>query len=198
MKTRSNDIIPNAPFSYNSSTNTFEIGTNLEVDGVARLPIILIDPLNDNSGIKIYFDSDNYQLNFEFLDEGLTYTLETYMGDGTILTSDNSKTFFGKSILKGSEGTNIDLYVHYLSIIAGSKFYNGVIYSSNNIVADTLQKLTTLFKATPDTPLNCIILSDINTNTVGLLKWNGDIWQIQLANDNFVNVTSVTDRVETL
>ena len=29
MKTRSNDIIPNAPFSYNSSTNTFEVGSNL-------------------------------------------------------------------------------------------------------------------------------------------------------------------------
>lgn len=29
MKTRSNDIIPNAPFKYNSDTNTFKFTTNI-------------------------------------------------------------------------------------------------------------------------------------------------------------------------
>lgn len=202
MKTRSNDIIPNAPFSYNSSTNTFEIDSNLEVYGY-------LDAYNDSSltfyqgnnaqtpsmGVSPFFGEN--KLSF-FYNDGqdidTSIKLDTSV-DADILTDKNTKTLFGNS-LYGSG--NIDLYVHYLSIIADNKFYYGVVYSSNNIIASSPQKLTTLFKATPDTPLDCITLSNIDTNTVGLLKWTGDIWMIQLANDNFVNVTNVTDVVETL
>lgn len=107
--------------------------------------------------------------------------------DGVEITGQNKRVKIG----------NIDLYVHYLSIIADSKFYNGVVVSSNNTDATgTGQGLTTLFKAPADTSQQYITVSDIDHNVVGLLIWNGSIWSIQLANDNFVTVTNVTDRVE--
>lgn len=110
------------------------------------------------------------------------------------------KTLFGKKLSYDDKlDSNIDLYVHYLSIIAGGKFYYGVMFSSINTSATgTGQGLTTLFKAPADTVQEYIPVSDADTNTVGLLSWNGTQWYIRLANDNFVNVTNVSDRVETI
>ena len=212
MKTRSNDIIPNAPFKYESSTNTLEVGTDLYVDGSIKSSDAIM--LYYDTQLTFYSGKENSeditisplfsntetitQLSFIYnLPDG-TESYTAYLNldkTSNILTNKNVKTLFGNQTLYGTG--NIDLYVHYLQIIADSKFYNGVMFSSSNTAATgTGQGLTTLFKATPDTPLDCIILSDIDHNTVGLLKWSGDIWQIQLANDNFVTVTSVTDRVE--
>lgn len=214
MKTRSNDIIPNAPFKYESSTNTLEVGTDLYVDGSIKSQDEIV--LYNDTQLTFYVDKENSdgiiisplfgdtetvtQLSFNYTLPDDTETYTAYLNldkTSNILTNKNVKTLFGNQTLYGTG--NIDLYVHYLQIIADSKFYNGVMFSSSNTAATgTGQGLTTLFKATPDTSLDCIILSDIDHNTVGLLKWSGDIWQIQLANDNFVTVTSVTDRVETI
>lgn len=189
--------------SYNSDSSSLEIGSNLEVKGSTKFnkgitimnelePIITTYDIEGNPVHILLEQADTLTI---YSNNGITY-FPLVGADGIVVKDINLKNVFGQSIYTEDGTGSINLYVHYLSIIAGSKFYNGVIYSSNNTGATSPQGLTTLFKATPDTPLDCIILSDIDTNTVGLLKWTGDIWQIQLANDNFVTVTNVTDRVE--
>ena len=192
--------------TYNSTTNAFEIGTNLGVNGYleayndssltfyqgnnAQTPSMGVSPLFDANKLSFFYNDGQ--------DIDLSIMLDVSV-EANILTDENTKTIFGKSIMKDPEQpeNNIDLYVHYLQIIADSKFYNGVVISSNNTAATgTGQGLTALFKAPADTSQQYITVSDIDHNVVGLLIWNGSIWSIQLANDNFVNVTSVTDRVE--
>ena len=162
MKTRSNDIIPNAPFKYNSSTDTFEIGSNLNVDGVVRLPRILIDPANHDTGVDITFTTDslyNSQLKFFFLSDGLQYILKATDSDGFIVTDNNLKTIFGnKSLIKDPdhpEDNNIDLFKHFIAITGTNEDYYIEIISSSNLNVDSLTNLATLTKAVDGT----IILS---------------------------------------
>ena len=187
--------------TYESSTNTFEIGTNLKVDGYleayndssltfyqgnnAQTPSMGVSPLFGANQLSFFYNDG------QDIDRSIMLDVSV---DANILTDENVKTVFGNSLY----GTgNIGLYVQYLSIIANSKFYNGVVVSSNNTDATgTGQGLTSLFKAPVDTSQQYITVSDIDHNVVGLLIWNGSTWSIQLANDNFETVTNVTDRVE--
>lgn len=96
------------------------------------------------------------------------------------LASDNIKTLFGNKSIYGAG--NIDLYRHNLVI-------NGTIrkeyISSNNLVADSIQDLTTLTKAVNGTT----IIIDKDTTMV----YSGGVWKV-----NGTNVTSVADTVYTI
>lgn len=196
--------------SYNSDSSSLEIGTNLSVNGNIETNGISIweSAQNEKASLEYQYDVDNIRL-INYNTNAITNIPLADDLEVSVLTSDNInnylennlKTVFGnKSLIKDPEhpeNNNIDLYVHYLSIIADSKFYNGVMFSSISTDATgTGQGLTTLFKAPADTSQQYITVSDIDHNVVGLLIWNGSTWSIQLANDNFVSVTSVTDRVE--
>lgn len=123
--------------TYESDTNTFEIGTNLYVDGKLELNDDAIfkgnlDAYND-SALTLY-QGDNAQSTYMAISPLFDETklaflyndgqaIETSIRldvsvDANILTDKNTKTFFGnKSIMKDPEhpeNNNIDLYKHYL------------------------------------------------------------------------------------
>lgn len=161
---------------YESSSNAFEIGTNLEVDGVARLPHIVIDPTKEGGGVDITFDKDTSQLKFNFLGDGISYVLEPDLSDGSIVTTDMLKTLFGNQSMYG-EG-NIDLYRHQLKVTdARSIIGTFIIISSNNLVIDSLQDLTNVTK-----PKNGYIIDGIidtgGTLTNARLTFNGTTWDL--------------------
>lgn len=205
MKTRSNDIIANAPFKYNSDTNTFEVGTNLYVDGNFSIQANLntygaIQSFNDSS-LSFYQDNDiqssyfdispsfgQYELSFAHFDGQAITTTATLKIDGNcnILTNINVKTLFGNQSIYGSG--NIDLYVHYLSFTINSKIYYGVVYSSNNLVVDSVQDLTTIMKS--DGQILALGESDN-----ALIAYVGGIWRDVFEKGN---VTAVNDSVKTI
>ena len=111
----------------------------------------------------------------------------------TGLTDQNTKSLFGNQSIYG-EG-NIDLYVHYLNIVAGGVQFYGVVYSSNNANVNSIQKLTTLLKATSKQYF--ISLTSPSAVQGGVLYWDGSIWQVSSV-DGFLNVTSVSDVVTTI
>lgn len=92
----------------------------------------------------------------------------------------NFKTLFGNNNILGDG--NIDIYRHFITL--NSNLYLDY-YSSNNIVCDSLQDLTTLTKAIKGTKI-----------TVGntYITYNGSIWQTA----NSTNITTVTDNVTSI
>ena len=193
--------------SYNSDSSSLEIGTNLEVDGVARLPHIVIDPTNDETGVDISFTTDdlgNAQLDFFFMSDGLTYTLQPSDGEGLIVTSDNLKTFFGnKSIVKDPtkpQENNIDLYNHFIELqTAQDKYFVKILSSSNVDCTGVGTKLKDLLKCVNGTPKFIDSCFDLEDGTTGCLYFDGTNLTIYINNqgDNML-VSSVKDTVETL
>lgn len=124
----------------------------------------------------------------------------------TGLTDQNTKSLFGNQSIYG-EG-NIDLYKHYLTINGRiddnveSSFYI-IIQSSSNVdcssTAGATQKLKTLLKASgsetkdyesgtnTDAGYPCRLVYD-GSSGILVITSNGDIY----------NITSITDRVETI
>ena len=98
--------------------------------------------------------------------------------DGKALLS--FKTLFGNKNILGTG--NIDIYRHFLTL-NGNLYLD--FYSSNNLVCDSLQDLTTLTKAVSGTKI-----------AVGAtyIVFNGSTW----ATANNTNITSVTDIVTTI
>ena len=212
MKTRSNDIILNAPFSYNSSTNTFPIGSDLYVNGAIKSQDAIM--LYNDTQLTFYSEKENSeditisplfgysetvtQLSFVYTLPDGTESYSAYLKldkTSNILTDKNTKTVFGKSLY----GTgNIDLYVHYLEIttVDDVTFY-GFCYSSIKTSASGVgQGLTTLFKAPANQARNYITLGDITQDGgSALLQWTGTIWQVTY-NGSQLNVTNVVDTVE--
>ena len=219
MKTRSNDIIPNAPFKYNSDTNTLEIGTNLYVDGNISIQADLntyggIQSFNDSSlsfyqyedTQSSYFDISplfgQYELSFTHFDgQAITATATLKIdGDCNILTNINVKTLFGNQSIYGSG--NIDLYRHILKLggTAASgqvMIFYGIIESPNNLKVDSLQDLTTLTKALSGTSKIVATLANYSNGYSGILKWDGTIWKWSGAGGD-VNITTIEDTVETI
>ncbi len=123
------------------------------------------------------------------LEEGIIY----HTTDETVLTPTGVKTLFGKSLLKDSEhpeDNNISLYQHNLSLTINGVLYYTVIYSSNNLVIDSVQDLTTVTKGHGQ------LLAIGSNKSVAIIAWQGSVWFNVLGEegqDN--NVTSVTDSV---
>lgn len=123
--------------TYESDTNTFEIGTNLYVDGKLEVDDDAIfrgnlDAYNDSA--LTFYQGDNAHTAFMGMSPIFDQTVVSFLYedgqaistsidldvsvDAHILTNKNVKTFFGnKSIMKDPvhpENNNIDLYKHYL------------------------------------------------------------------------------------
>lgn len=173
---------------YESSTNTFEFGSNLVVDGDITTNTGFIK--SPNGSIEI--SDDNYiYLNGINDASYITFELADLSGAQMGLTNKNTKTLFGNQSIYGSG--NIDLYAHYLKFTVDGTLFYGVVYSSNNIVTDTLQKLTTLLKP-PSSAQKFIPLTNYN-NECGVLHWSGSIWQVGFSGGG-LPITSVSDRIE--
>lgn len=184
MKTRSNDIIPNAPFKYNSDTNTLEIGTNLYVDGVIDTTQIQMS----DDGAAISFNLEDNK--FSFQDKYGNITSLVVKDTSEILTDKSVKTLFGNQSIYGSG--NIDLYRHQLTLFnRADEQYILIVYSSSNLNVDSVTDLTTLTKANDNYKINVIKVSD---GTSSLLKYDGSIWILSDGS----NILSVSDIVTTI
>lgn len=147
-------------------------------NGSAYKPILIFDILDDT----LYFgtkENDRLYLQSLYANQGyiieiqydittdkltITSTEESYLSD------DNIKTLFGQDIT----GTgDINLYRHELIISTGRTSYDETeykvyltYYSSNNLVANTPEKLKTLTKANTTTILRGIVLEFANAGVV--------------------------------
>lgn len=215
MKTRSNDIIPNAPFKYNSDTNTFEIGTSLYVDGsiishYSPEAFVIID--ENNVSLRFSFEQGNALVIKNDNESGIYFddfddSGELYQG----ATSKNLKTIFGnKSLMKDPEhpeNNNIDLYKHYLTINVEDETSNItdtfsiLVQSSSNVDCSSstgaTQKLKDLLKASGPSVRTYEYGPNSDFSSVGMLLWTGTILCIT-ASGGELNIVKIVDRVETL
>lgn len=227
MKTRSNDIIPNAPFSYTRTGELFispsnrivfdsivdfeysaTFNDNLEING----DIIFngnIDSYHD-SQLTFHEGSDNQsaymvisplydvkKLVFEYNDgQDIMSTIKLDVSEeANILTDKNTKTVFGKSILKDPDNGNIDLYRHQLTFRQEGGLYFAEIISSSNLKVDSLQKLATLTKAT--TNYKIVLFNESGIDATDILVYNGSIWEFDIAGEE-ATFTTITDTITTL
>ena len=222
MKTRSNDIIPNVPFSYNSSTNTFEIGTNLYVNGSIKTQDAIM--LYYDTQLTFYSEKENSkditisplfgdtesitQLSFIYTLPDGTESYSAYLDldkSSNILTDKNTKTLFGNQNLRGSG--NIDLYKHYLTIDVKDEASNItdtfsiLVQSSSNVdcssATGATQKLKDLLKASGSSIKTYEYGPNNDSSSVGMLLWTGTILCITASGGEF-NIVKIVDRVETL
>ena len=166
--------------NYNKDTNTMEVGGNLYVDGAIDTTQIQMS----DDGATISFNLEDNK--FSFQDDYGNITSLVVKDTSEILTDKSVKTLFGNQSIYGSG--NIDLYVHYLSFTINSKIYYGVVYSSNNLVVDSVQDLTTIMKS--DGQILALGESDN-----ALIAYVGGIW---LDVFDKGNVTAVNDNVKTI
>lgn len=144
---------------YDSSSNTFEIDTNLYVDGKATFNseilsnndggLYLYDNEGDNENVNIYaFVSDNTLYieynNSDNADLNVSVQIPI-LSNSIALTTANTKTLFGNQSLEGSG--NIDLYRHTVKLTTNIGTYFCEIISSNNLVIDSVQDLTSILNA---------------------------------------------------
>lgn len=188
--------------TYESDTNTFEIGTKLYVDGKFEVNDDAIfrgnlDAYNDSA--LTFYQGDNAQtpymsmsplfatttLSFLYSDgQAINTSIDLDVSvDAQILTDKNVKTFFGnKSIVKDPtkpNENNIDLYNHIISIDINSTILLNIFVkaSSSNLKVDSLNDLTTLLNAKEDTIIDCIAYNEgqsftRNVNITGLIYTN--------------------------
>lgn len=141
---------------------------------------IYVGYVNDDSTAYATYTTSNTNSILEFEYHGDTDILNIQLYDEIYVTADNIKTIFGQDI----PGTgNITLYRHELIISTGRTSYNETeykayvtYYSSNNLEANTPEKLTTLTKANSSTILRGIVLEFANagvTNATISGKYSG-------------------------
>lgn len=201
MKTRSNDIIHNAPFSYNSSTNTFEIGSDLYVNGIIKSQDAIM--LYNDTCLTFYAENENgeditisplfgyddtvVQLSFIYnLPDGAE-SYSAYLNldkTSNILTDKNTKTLFGNQSIYGSG--NIDLYRHQLKVKVGGSVVYFVITSSSNLTIASLQNLTTVTKATNG--YFTLAIRPGETNEPLLVTYNNNKWGSSIG-----DITEITE-----
>ena len=174
---------------YNSSTNTTEVGSNLVVDEdlyVQTGMILSGNPQNKGGSIDLSIDNHIYLNGTDTDNNYIDFIL-----DGTIqtaLTDKNVKTLFGNSLY----GTgNINLYRHQLKV-TDYRSIKGIfiINSSNNLVIDSLQDLTTVTKATNGYIINGTIDAG-GTLTDARLTFNGTTWELSGFTGAFDSITDV-------
>ena len=145
MKTRSNDIIPNAPFKYNSSTNTFEIGTDLYVNGSIKSTDAIM--LYNDTQLTFYVDKEN--------SEDVTISPMFGYGEGITQLSfsytlpDGAETYYAYLDLDKTSHilTDKNVFRHQLTLTSATNTYVGVIYLLDNTPITSTQLLTTHTKA---------------------------------------------------
>lgn len=208
--------------TYNSDTNTFEIGSNLEVNGNLEVNSDTIFKGNLKSykdSILTFYQGDSSQspymdispifdeitLNFNYYDgQAIENSISLDVSvSSNILTDKNTKTIFGKSILKdpgNPQDNNINLYVHYLrftySMGSTSAAIDGVLYSSNNtdISGTDVSRLKQLIK-NPESYRVLLILSSIVGGSCGTLIYDGSTFVIYTGRDP-ISITKIEDKVK--
>ena len=176
---------------YESSTNTFEVGTNLYVDGNIEFSGQYI-----KGGVWLDMgDSGYFYIQTQTDDSGDYIEFHIEPGDGTVhgLTDNNTKTLFGNQSIYGSG--NIDLYRHQLQFKDGNSLYFAEIISSSNLKIDSLQDLTTLTKATSNFKIALYNEADAGANEI--LIYNGSIWEYDIAGEP-PTFSTITDVVTTI
>lgn len=194
MKTRSNDIISNAPFKYNSSTNTFEIDSDLEVNGTIKSNDAIM--LYDDTQITFYFEKENsaditISPLFEF-DETIPQLSFTYtLSDGTESYSAYLDLDKSSNIL-----TNKNVFRHQLTLQSATNTYVGVIYLLNKTQITSTQLLTTYTHAT-----NGYFFLAVNVTAplgsqyaIGIGYKNNNKW-VTIDSDEIINVSDVVTTI---
>ena len=207
--------------SYDSNTNTFEIGTNLYVDGLIQNPYFILP--SNGEGMKILNDTlisfylagentDSIDI-LPQIDEGLiTFAANHRLDDGSlesseahlniiyaqnsdILTNQNVKTLFGNQSIYGSG--NIDLYKHNVTI---NNQYHCTIISSSNVdctsTTGASQKLKELLKVNNNNQYYESIYDDASGNS-GIFYYYNNLLSIE-SNGGIVQITTITDVVTTI
>lgn len=100
-----------------------------------------------------------------------------------LATTDNLKTLFGNKSIIGSG--NIDIYNHFITLTSASGNYYLNYFSSNNLVVDSLQDLTTVTKAKANTK--------VAVDSTYII-YSSNVWK--LANNEAI--TAVSDVVTTI
>lgn len=190
--------------TYNSDTNTVEIGSNLYVNGdlivegadksIFRGAVSFLAPINVNGELQFSINASillNDNAEYDFIDDnGRTAHLsigEDYQ-EGNILTDTNTKTLFGNQNIYGSG--NIDLYRHQLKVKVGENAVYFVITSSSNLKVTSLQDLTTVTKATNG--YFTLAMRPGETNDILLVTYNNNVWGSSIG-----AITAITEDVVT-
>lgn len=154
------DDIPTGGTTYTAGKNIEISGTTIAVaDNLTRLYSLEIKPSNDapTASLIVLNTNGGSIIDVNFVDKNTrilpnTDTTTGYenirlpSGSGTLVTDASFKTLFGNQNIVGSG--NIDLYRHHINYIeaSGSPIINIYvdIYSSKNILVDSLTDLKTL------------------------------------------------------
>lgn len=172
---------------------------------------IYVGYVNDDSTAYATYTASNTNSILEFEYHGETDVLNIHLHDEVYVTADNIKTIFGQDIT----GTgDINLYRHELIISTGRTSYDETeykvyltYYSSNNLEANTPEKLTTLTKADSTTILRGIVLEFANAGVINAtvsgkysgVNYLGDQsgWALEKAigGSDGTRITSVSDIV---
>lgn len=186
---------------YESSTNTFEVGTNLYVDGDLTIGGTYITGqggrINIEENYHFYFESKNGETSAQL-------ELPSNVDFLNILTDQNTKTFFGNQSILGIG--NIDLYKHYLNITAKSPGNTSsscyiCIYSSSNINCTSstgaTQKLKDLLKISGTAERYYDSGMTGGGESACILYWSGQVLQVSVDTENYT-ITAIEDTVETI
>lgn len=204
---KTNDI------EFTADGNVYKLSESLEAKQLVKhikycydnkVPLIIYEYANDRVFIATGFSSDseasltNLGSNINVI-LSLTYdgedTLSTSLENETFISEDNVKTLFGNQSIVGTG--NIDLYRHTMTLTTELNDYQLEYISSNNLVVNSLQDLTTLLKPKANQSYFGFVVDSENSTDVGKIVYNGSIWQI-IASEDTVNVLSVSDTVETI
>lgn len=112
-----------------------------------------------------------------------------------MLSANDVKTLFGNQSIIGTG--NIDLFRHTMTLTTELNDYQLEYISSNNLVVNSLQDLTTLLKPKANQSYFGFVVNSENSTDVGKIVYNGSIWQI-IASEDTLNVSSVNDIVTTI
>lgn len=206
---KANDI----SFSDNSSVKLSE---SLEAKQLVKhikycydnqVPLIIYEYANDKVFITTAFESDSQvYLHNLGTSKNVVLTL-SYDGQDTLsisvqvnsfLTAANAPKMYRHNLKISHNRTGYDDQKHDIFLI---------YYSSNNLVADTPEKLTTLTKATNGTNLRSPVYSITSTGSSDYDKislyyigaiYNGSAWNLMNSNgtSSGIAINSVTDTVE--
>lgn len=168
-----------------------------------QCPLEIYDYGNDAVYYAQFFNSDNSAVFTSHSGANIIISLDlSYTGGGetpltaldvhntaeNIATEDNVKTLFGDKSIIGQG--NIDLYRHNLEIGNGTATVYVTIYSSNNLVCDSLQDLTTVLK-----PTN--LTGKYGWGT-GYMTYANGVWKMTVSGEALSNVTVIHDYVSAI
>lgn len=182
--------------TYESSSNTFEIGTNLKVDGSTKFNKG-ITIMNELEPIITTYDNEGNPVNIileqpdtiTILSKNVVTNIPLGWEDGIVVKDINLKTIFGNQSIYTEDGTgNIDLYVYTLKLSASFGGGMGYIYidyqtsdNNNNVEVNSVTKFTTLTKATEGSIISCICSKETGDGVTVIgnnIRYENGVWYV--------------------